>query len=144
MKKIITKSVLLALLTVYTIFSTGIFISIHHCCLHCNEKVEMVSCGCSGQASDHVACISKDKHHHCHDDRFFFKILDSYDKKEGFLSVFHYIQQICFCHDCCKNRILHDSIFLHIACKEFDESPPFFIKQGRTFAEFHHQRVLYA
>ena len=145
MKTILHKSILVSILLIYTVFSTGIFISIHHCCLHCHEKVEKVSCNCSEHHDNDIyTCVSKDKHHHCHDDRFFFKILDSYDKKETFSSFSHYIQQVCFCHNSCKDRILYDSTFSHIVYGEFDEAPPFFIRQGRTFAEFNHQRVLYA
>ena len=145
MKKIIHKSTLLTLLLVYTVFSTGIFISIHHCCLHCYEKVEKSHCGCSEHHDSELdAHFLKDKHHHCQDIRFFFKILDSYDKKDTSFSFSPYIQQVCFCHHCCKNKILYDSTLLHIVYKEFDDVPPFFTKQGRTFIELHQQQVLYA
>jgi len=102
----------------------------------------MTHCNCLEHIDNTAdACFPKEKHHHCHDDHFFFKILDSYDKKELFLSFFIHTQEVSFCQN---YKALYETTLSHIIFKEFDESPPFFIGQGRTFAELYLQRVLYA
>ena len=141
MKKIIHKAILLTLLVVYTVFSTGIFISIHHCCLHCHEKTEQVHCDCVNHHDEKSHTCTLDQHHHCHDDHFFFKIIDNYDKKERFFAISLHLQQLFIGQ---YHKILYDTTLSHIVYKEFDDGSPFLIKQGRTFAELHQQRVLYA
>jgi len=144
MKEIAYKLILLIILLAYTVFSTGVFISIHHCCLHCYEKIENVHCNCVEHPNDEpIACVSENKntHHHCHDDHFFFKILDNYDKKETIFICFLHTQEVSFGQD---YRALYETTLSHTIYKEFDESPPFYIKQGRTFVELYQQQVLYA
>ncbi len=134
------KLVLIVMLVIYAVFSTGVFISIHHCCLHCCEKVEKIECNCH---SDGQSCAStgEDQHHHCYDDYLFFKILDSYDKKKIVFSFALTIQQVFLFQD---YRVLYDEILFHIVYREIDEAPPYFSAQGRTLTELYQQRVLYA
>ena len=139
MKKIIHKFILLTLFVIYTVFSTGIFISIHHCCLHCHQKVEKEECRYHHDGAVHD-CDLEREHRRCHDDHFFFKILDSYDKKEMFFSFCPDIQQTFLYQD---YRIFYDTTFFQLVFKEFDKRTPL-IKQGRAFEELQHQRVLYA
>lgn len=86
MRKKIYSLITLFVLTVYSIFSTGVFISIHHCCSHCNPVEVVHHCVCESEPSHGGHCDgchqNENGHHKCHDEQIMFKIMDSYDKDD--------------------------------------------------------------
>ena len=152
MKKIISKVLWMALIATYAVFSTGLFISIHHCCAHCYEKIEIAaceseSCGC-GHHHNHdqnhdcedLADYSNG-HHHSHDTQYFFKILDKYYKEE---IAIHIPIVVCenFLFEEYKNRISAD--LYHICIKMREKIPILPFLQGKSIITFSQQRLHYA
>lgn len=145
MKKRIYHMITVLLLGVYSIFSTGIFISIHHCCNHCESSVTVETCACMDEGAVHehssLCTDSHAEHHKCHDDHLFFKIGDEHDKcselpsVNAFLSVLYSIE---FHIDSYLNNLYTTII------KSNKRLPSHPVIQGESFFEYSQQLVLYS
>lgn len=129
------------MLTIYFVFSTGIFVSIHHCCNHCNEKTEITTCLCQDHDHDSHPHHVKDKHHHCHDTQYFFKILDNYEREEHTVSIDAETLPV--------QLVLYDThdylvTLYQVFFKTTEIQPPHPVIQGRLFADYTQQRLHYA
>ena len=143
MKTKIYNIVTLSLLTIYFVFSSGIFFSVHYCCKHCHATVKVEYCECAEHEHDHSS-TSEDQqkeHHKCHDKHFFFKILEDYDKIDskpspvGKLSLIYII-------DYSSDSYL-TALFNNIL-KTNELLPSHPVIQGDSFLDFLQQWVYYA
>jgi hypothetical protein len=133
------------LLAIFFAFSSGIVITIHHCCHYCQKFAEKTSCSrdgncccCSGENEDNV---DSERDTRSHDTQYFFKILDNYIKTNlSFFSSWKYFQT-----NVVDNQSdIYDSILYKTLIKEYLKIPPSFHLQGISFLDFCLQRVYYA
>lgn len=140
MKKILQNSIILFLLTVYTVFSTGIVLSIHHCCSHCHQKVEKIECLCHHDEKEHE-CKLEEEHHRCHDEHLFLKILEEYSIVEHKFSFSPILLSICHCEH--YKEIYNLSIYQTLF-KVNRNIPPPPLCGDDAFIDFTQQRLYYA
>ncbi len=132
------------LLVVYFVFSSGIAITVHHCCDHCREYVAQQCCEDHG---DEESCEipnaekSDSHHHHAHDKYYFFKIKDFYKASQSVIPAHWQWIQVGeeafltqFFSNLSLEKRLKENIFI----------PSFFHLQGDRLLDFLHQRVYYA
>ncbi|MDL2296452.1 hypothetical protein LJC68_05815 [Bacteroidales bacterium OttesenSCG-928-B11] len=145
MKNKIYTIITLLILAVYTVFSTGVLVSIHHCCSHCNPIETIDYCCCESlpaHGDPHHDCHQNESgHHKCHDTNYFFKILDSYDKDEQktalkiVLPILYVLEDY---HEIYANTITRKIV------KENERSRSGPVFPGDSFFHYTHQLVLYA
>lgn len=147
MKKRFYNILTIFVLAIFSVFSTGIFISIHHCCSHCNPVEVVDDCCCqslpSHGAHDHACHQNESGHHKCHDTHYLFKILDSYDKDEHLPVVMPTSASILLYLMDDYREEYETQIFQKIV-KENDRSRSGPVIPCDSFFDYTHQLVLYA
>lgn len=144
MKKRLYHITTLLVLTVYSVFSTGVFISIHHCCNHCNPVEMDEYCACESHSShggNDCACHQNgNEHHKCYDVHYLFKILDSYDKDEYTPPpvIFYFVLYLVDDY-----RDLYVSNIIQETIKENERSRSGPVIPCDSFFKYTHQLVVY-
>ncbi len=133
------------LLAVFFVFSSGIAITIHHCCHHCQELAQKASCSddesCSCCSGKNKTDADAEGHAHSHDTQYFFKILDNYIKSDiSFPFSWQYFQT-----EFENNQSdFFVSIFYNSLIKKYIQIPSIFHLQGTSLIDYCQQRVDYA
>lgn len=133
--------------TVYTIFSTGVYVSLCLCCGHMAVGEDVlcpVEASCACAEHEPVSCCSIENipiDHTCENLHFFFKIQDSYDKTGD--NIFSRIQPSHACLLPFRVPVLEKNITLPHAFWGWQVVflP---ITRGRTFLCSVHQLIFYA
>jgi hypothetical protein len=132
MKRLLLKIVTICILVIYSVFSTGIALVVHHCCASCSIKKQAESCCC---LNEQTHCIDS-KYKACHVEHYFFKITDTHQKSDVLTihdQTFTAETVLDPCSEECESMVVNRIV------KQYNNSPPDALVRGRSFLNIVHQ-----